>query len=70
MKKSYSLYFLSFFILFVFSCSKKQAIKSTSEAQALNDDSEAIENISLEADPNQPEELQSIEQVKISNDGL
>ena len=70
MKKSYSLYFLSFFILFVFSCSKKQAIKTTSESQALNDESEVIENISLEAETNQPAESKSMEQFKISNDGL
>ena len=70
MKKSYSLYFLSFFILFVFSCSKKQAIKTTSDMEILNINSEVAEDVQLDADMNQTIESQSIDQVKISNDGL
>ena len=70
MKKSYSLYFLSFFILFVFSCSKKQAIKTTSDMEILNINSEVAEDVQLDADMNQAIEPQSIDQVKISNDGL
>ena len=70
MKKSYSLYFLSFYILFVFSCSKKQAIKTTSETQGPSDNSEIVENFTLEEETNQPLELKSINQVQISNDGL
>ena len=70
MKKSYSLYFLSFFILFVFSCSKKQAIKTTSDMEILNINSEEAEDVQLDADMNQAIESQSIDQVKISNDGL
>ena len=70
MKKSYSLYFLSFFILFVFSCSKKQAIKTTSDMETLNINSEVAEDVQLDADMNQTIESQSIDQAKISNDGL
>ena len=70
MKKSYSLYFLSFFILFVFSCSKKQEIKTASNMEVLNFNSEVPEDMSLDAEMSQPIESQSIDQVKISNDGL
>ncbi len=70
MKKSYSLYFLSFFILFVFSCSKKQSIKTTSDVEVINFNSEITADEDLEAATNQPAESKSMEPIKISNDGL